>query len=143
MSSPYYIESGAFVRLRDGSKAEIYSVNNCEPFSVHGRVFTLEGTMLQSWTSNGRSSAAVIDLPYDIVDYWVKNPDYSKLWPLLPPWINWLARDKAGGLFGYCKKPTRNGYAWGNGRGYLPIPPEYCPPSVGDWKDSLQERPTP
>lgn len=31
----------------------------------------------------------------------------------IPEWVNWLARDKNDGLFGYFSKPEKFGTMWG------------------------------
>jgi len=96
------------------------------------------------WTDNGSVFHHYHNEPKDIIGPWVVGrPDYSKVWPILPPWIKWLARDASGRLFGYTSKPERSHNTWGNGGVMLAIPPEYCPAAIGDWEDSLQERPTP
>lgn len=146
MNIPDYIKPGAFVCLRDGSKAEIYSTDNGGIYPVHGRIFKLNGTAwADSWTANSRCDGELRESPLDIIGPWVERPDYSKLWPILPPWIKWLARDADGELFGYTEKPNLGSTGWCGAYGscnYIWIPHDYRPEPVGDWKDSLQERPT-
>lgn len=144
MNTTDYIKPGAFVRLRDGSKAEIYSTDNGGAYPVHGRVFNPDGTAhVVAWMPSGWESLLGEPRPADIIGPWVERPDYSKLWPLLPPWIKWLARDEDGALFGYTSKPDRMTTSWTSGGLYFIIPYDYRPEPIGDWKDSLQERPTP
>lgn len=148
MSSPDYIKPGAFVRLRDGSKAEIYSTDNGGSHPVHGRIFKLNGTPwvgICIWTANGRCVGDSYGALFDIIGPWVETSDYSKLWPILPPWIKWLARDANGELFGYLEKPNLGSTWWCTSCAvrYTWIPHDYRPEPVGDWEDSLQERPTP
>lgn len=144
MSTPDYIKPGAFVRLRAGSKAEIYSTDNGGDYPVHGRIFKKDGTAdAQVWTDKGTAFLCFHDEPFDIIGPWVERPDYSKLWPLQPPWIKWLARDADGELFGYPEKPNPGSTGWCTSCAfrYIWIPHDYRPEPVGDWKDSLQERP--
>lgn len=146
MSIPAYIKPGAFVRLRDGSKAEIYSVGNGGRYPVHGRVFDQDGMVVSfAWTDDGAFLRSCPDGLKDIIGPWVAEPDYSKLWPLLPPWIKWLAQSPNRELFGYPIKPTPSPFGWCgvSSFSYIWIPHDYRPELVGDWKDSLQERPTP
>lgn len=99
----------------------------------------------ETWTNEGWAFLGDPDFPSNIVGPWAERPDYSKLWPLQPPWIKWLARDADGELFGYPEKPDPGSTGWyapGAFR-YIWIPHDYRPEPVGDWKDSLQERPTP
>lgn len=145
MNIPDYIKPGAFCRLRDGSKVEIYSTDNGGDYPIHGRAFCQSSgkAYTETWTNEGWALIDEPDFPRNIIGPWVEQPDYSKLWPILPPWIKWLARDASGRLFGYTSKPERSHNTWGNGGAYLSVPPEYCPEPIGDWEDSLQERPTP
>lgn len=44
------------------------------------------------------------------------KPDLSALWPLLPPWIEWVAMDRDGAWCGFKKKPK---VIFGDTWGYL------------------------
>ena len=64
-------------------------------------------------------------------------------WESLADWINWVARDSNGEIWGYNKKPTLENLQWrptgelcfSNLSG-VKIEPGTC-----DWSDSLQQRP--
>ena len=146
MSIPEHIKPGAFVRLRGGVKAEIYSTDNGGDYPVHGRIFDQDGAAhVATWSSEGWVCRYESGLSTGIVGPWIERPDYSKLWPLLPPWIRWLAMDADGELFGYPEKPNPRSTGWCTSWVFrhIWVPPSYHPPAVGDWRESLQERPAP
>jgi len=139
---PEYIKPGAVVKLRDGSKGEIYSINNALPYPIHGR--TLSNMRAATWTNNLYIWASAEESQQDIIGPWIDKPDCSALWPLLPPWIKYLAMDKNYGWFGYKNKPLQGISSWhsnGTEDDYCTIPSKYVPIYSGDWKDSLVERP--
>jgi len=148
MSLPEYIFPGAFVRLRDGTKARIYAVDGVGPNFIHGaRLFGGDCWYHLTWSVEGRRFRGSTD-QFDIIGPWVDKPDCSKLWPILSPWIKWVARDEGGEWFGYAEEPYRSGEVWRRGyASFIPaeyasfIPAEYAPVFTGDWKDSLCERP--
>lgn len=138
---PEYIKPGTFVKLRDGSKGEIYSINNALPYPIHGR--TLSNMRAATWTNNLYIWASAEESQQDIIGPWIDKPDCSALWPLLPPWIKYLAMDKVYGWFAYTLKPSLGDFhAWNviGDEHYFKIPSEYAPIYSGDWKDSLVER---
>lgn len=140
---PDYIKPGAFVKLRDGSKGEIYSTDNAEPYTIHGRTFSNRRSA--TWTNNLTVWVSEEEPEQDIIGPWTDTPDCSKLWPLLPPWIKYLAQDKDGIWLGHMYKPDLKGCCWESSANswmwYITIPQEYQPIFEGDWKDSLVERP--
>jgi len=144
---PDYIKPGAFVKLRDGSKAHIYALDKGSHFPIHGAVFRPEhGSWVQeSWTREGnyRLPQILKENGWDIISAWTDTPDCSKLWPLLPPWINWVAMDENGSWAGYRNKPGKveGFYYCKSDDDYCTIPKEYSPKYSGSWKDSLTERP--
>ena len=138
---PEYIKPGSFVKLRDGSKGEIYSIDNALPYPIHGR--TLSNMRAATWTNNLAIWASAEESEQDIVGPWLDKPDCSNLWPLLPPWIKYLAMDKDYGWFGYTLKPLLGDFhAWNviGDEYYFKIPSEHVPIYSGDWRDSLVER---
>lgn len=142
---PDYITPGAIVRLRDGSKARIYATDGGAPWNVHGALWTPSAWISADWAD---ACYTTEEHELDIVGPWVDEPDAGKLWPLLPPWIKWVAVDKypsaCDGWHGYSEKPRRNDHCeiW-DGRDPIRIPPTCAPTFTGDWKDSLCERPKP
>ena len=62
----------------------------------------------------------------------------------IPEWVNWLARDKNNGLYGYFSKPEKFGTMWGAsgsddyGIGYLGSDLEYYPQVK--WSDEEPSR---
>lgn len=77
------------------------------------------------------------------------KPDLSALWPLLPPWIEWVAMDKDELWFGHYKEPAADVddcEIWIKGGiedlcGSMYIPGKYAPRWRGDWRKSLTRRP--
>lgn len=65
------------------------------------------------------------------------RPDLSALWPLLPPWIKWVAMAESGYWYGYMREPQTIRYSFGS----CFIPKEYAPKWRGDWRKSLTRRP--
>lgn len=133
------------VRLRDGSKAEIYKIREDE---IHGAIYVPSNNRwaADTWALNGMYYKCGELTRHDILGPWIERPDASKLWPLLPPWIKYLAMDKDGVWYGHDKKPGLGGCAWlicepRHRQIYVCIPPDYNPTFDGDWKDSLIERP--
>jgi len=80
---------------------------------------------------------------YDIIGPWTDKLNCDKLWPLLPPWIKYLAMDDDSIWNGYSHKPKIGisvYHCTESGHNYCSIPKEYSPIYSGDWKDSLVER---
>jgi len=140
---PEYIKPGTFVKLRDGSKGEIYSIDNALPYPIHGR--TLSNMRAATWTNNLYIWASAEESQQDIIGPWIDKPDCSALWPLLPPWIKWLAVNDNNEWCGYHQEPRKNlSGGWLNTHstiGVCYVPKDYAPIYSGDWKDSLVERP--
>lgn len=140
---PNYIVPGAFVKLRDGRKARIYATDGPSPYNVHGAIRENDNWLQREW--RGSQYTPESHHPRDIVGPWIDEPDASKLWPLLPPWIEWLAMDRAGTWYGYECKPLPGG----EGSPYfhspigtnLVVPCRYAPTFTGDWSLSLCRRP--
>lgn len=138
---PEYIKPGGFVKLRDGSKARIYAVDGPSPYHVHGAIYQDNHWLQREW--RGQYYTIEIGHSRDIVGSWIDKPDCSALWPLLPPWIKYLAMDEGYGWFGYKNKPLQGISSWhsnGTEDDYCTIPSKYVPIYSGDWKDSLVER---
>jgi hypothetical protein len=139
MSTPDYIKPGAFVRLRDGSKARIYAVDGTPVHPVHGATEIEGNWCVLIWTATGGIWPTMTS-PHDITGPWIDEPDASKLWPVLPPWINWLAMDKDGTWFGYPTEPDLCDECWIR-PGVCWVPPDRAPTFTGDWKQSKIRRP--
>ena len=131
---PNYIKPGAIVRIRHiNHKYRIYATDGAGG-TVHGAYFVHDAWAL-----------AAVD-PREIISTWTDKPDCSALWPLLPPWIKYLAMSETGEWRGYLNKPVMRSAHWdGSGpnsyKWYIIIPTKYHPIFQGDWKDSLVERP--
>ena len=143
---PDYIKPGAFVKLRDGSKARIYAVDGTGYNTVHGAATVKEDYQAMNWNKHGNYQFGIVDSVYDIIGPWIDKPDCSNLWPLLPPWIKWLAMRDTGEWRGYTYKPVMKSAYWDGSvpdswKWYITIPKDYAPIYSGDWKDSLVERP--
>lgn len=139
MNFPDYIFPGAFVRLRNGSKARIYATDGSPPYVIHGRVSNGD---VEIWVISGSAIAENADPnPHDIIGPWIEKPDCSKLWPLLPPWIQWLASDEDGDWCCFTVKPRVIANFWHNDGLVMLVPHKYAPTFFGDWRDSLCERP--
>jgi len=138
---PEYIKPGTFVKLRDGSKGEIYSINNALPYPIHGR--TLSNMRAATWTNNLYIWASAEESQQDIIGPWIDKPDCSALWPLLPPWIKYLAMDANNEWYSYSLKPYQGGNWFHDSLecSVCYVPKDYAPIYSGDWKDSLVERP--
>lgn len=147
MNLPDYIRPGAIVRLKAGNRARIYAIDGKADYPIHGAI-ELDG----EWTASSWRE----DLTWSNVDAvgacWTivgpDRPDYSALWPLLPPWVRFLARDENGNLWAYSEEPilieSDGEWAAAEGASYpCRIPDSHCPPPVGDWRESLAERPAP
>jgi len=140
---PKYIKPGAFVKLRDESKARIYAIDGPQPYHVHGAIYQDNYWLQREW--RGQYYTIEIGHPRDIIGPWIDKPDCSALWPLLPPWIKWLAMRDTGEWRGYTDKPVMKSAYWDGSvpdswKWYITIPKDYAPSYSGDWKDSLVER---
>lgn len=141
---PEYVKPGAFVKLRDGSKARIYATDGVDSSPIHGAVFSCEYWRIQQWTGNLEALRGWTECQAgDIVGPWIDKPNCDKLWPLLPPWIKYLAMDDDSIWNGYSHKPKIGisvYHCTESGHNYCSIPKEYAPIYSGGWKDSLVER---
>lgn len=71
------------------------------------------------------------------------KPDLSALWPLLPPWIKWVAMSEGHIWEAYKQKPKKRHADWRDSDDWLfsfVIPVEYAPRWRGDWRKSLCKR---
>ena len=140
---PEYIKPGAFVKLRDGSKARIYATDGgSSPYNVHGAIWIDDHWDQREWA--GYQYTMEPNHNRDIIGQWIDKPNCDKLWPLLPPWIKYLAMDANNEWYSYSLKP----YQWQGGNWFhnslecsvCYVPKDYAPIYSGDWKDSLVER---
>ena len=64
-------------------------------------------------------------------------------WMNVPSWVNWIATDSSGSVFGYDVEPEYK--EWGkfiHCTDFLYFPHKnWIEPFKGDWRDSLEERP--
>jgi hypothetical protein len=67
---------------------------------------------------------------------------YAHFWPKAPPEVKYLATDCDGDVIGFQDLPTVEGWMWwppeGKPRGVFLGYHQYL---VGNWRDSLEERP--
>lgn len=78
--TPDYIYPGAFVQLRDGSKATIYATDGGGAYPIHGAT---QHTVIQ-WVSDGTYIYKnPDDCPADIVGPWVEPPVEIVGWALV------------------------------------------------------------
>ena len=137
---PEYIKPNTFVKLRDGSKARIYAVDGPSPYHVHGAIYQDNYWLQREWC--GQYYTIDIGHSRDIIGPWIDKPNCDKLWPLLPPWIKYLAQDYDGNWYASFDKPELKERYWTACSGkFIVIPKDYAPIYSGDWKDSLVERP--
>ena len=138
---PEYVKPGAFVKLRDGSKARIYATDGGpSPYNVHGAIWIDNHWNQREWADCQYTTEPNHDR--DIVGPWIDKPDCTKLWPLLPPWIKYLAQDYNRDWYATLDKPELKEKYWTACPGkFIAIPKKYAPIYSGDWKDSLVERP--
>jgi len=141
---PEYIKPNTFVKLRDGSKARIYATDGGpKPYNVHGAIWQETHWNPREWA--GCQYTIEPNHYRDIIGPWIDKPNCDKLWPLLPPWIKYLAMDANNEWYSYSLKP----YQWQGGNWFhnslecsvCYVPKDYAPIYSGDWKDSLVERP--
>ena len=141
---PEYIKPNTFVKLRDGSKAQIYVTDGVDSAPIRGAVFSCGYWRIQQWTGNLEALRGWTECQAgDIVGPWTDKPDASKLWPLLPPWIKYLAMDEDNMWNGFSHKPEIGISAYHyteSGHNYCSIPKAYAPIYSGDWKNSLVGR---
>lgn len=140
---PDYITPGAIVRLRGNRKARIYATDGSPKYPIHGAILDGSGWSIQLWTEAGHYYDSEPEHGRSIVGPWIDEPDASKLWPLLPPWIKWVAKDRNAIWFGYPDEPrlakpegiwVSETVCW--------IAPDYAPTFTGDWTKSRIRRPT-
>ena len=139
---PEYIKPNTFVKLRDGSKAQIYVTDGVDSAPIRGAVFSCGYWRIQQWTGNLEALRGWTECQAgDIVGPWIDTPDCTKLWPLLPPWIKYVSQDKNGFWYASLDKPKLEEKYWMACPGkFIVIPKGYAPIYSGDWKDSLVER---
>jgi hypothetical protein len=139
------IQVGKFYRTRNGLKVRIYALDGCAPYVVHGAYQHKElGWIFTGWTDNGMYNSLLDDHPtsdLDIVSEWVDKPVFD--WSIQSPWFKYAAMDYDGQWFLFDNKPTRVLDHWtGVGSTCVArIPLAYVPFFLGDWKDSLIQRP--
>lgn len=74
------------------------------------------------------------------------TPDLSALWPLLPPWIEWVAMMDYFAWVAFIAEPeifddVIGWIATDSAVFSFEIPDEYAPTWRGDWRKSLMRRP--
>lgn len=74
------IQPGKFYRLRNGCKAEIYSVGNPGLYSVHGRIFDEGEVTPDAWQSPGNYRYGGSESQFDIIAEWEEPAPKLVLW---------------------------------------------------------------
>ena len=59
-------------------------------------------------------------------------------WSKFPEWVNYVATDDDGEIWGYEHEPTRKAHLWTSSSGRA----ERIEEKPNDWKNSLEERPS-
>ena len=138
------IERDKYYRTREGKKARVICTDKddgdypvvciiecLEVFTSTVIMYIKDGRFYYNKTSSR-----------DLVAEWVDEPEGS--WDGYPAWAPWRAMDANGGWWCYVKEPLTQYEEgkWGSSFESLQIPDKYAPKYSGDWKDSLQKRPT-
>ncbi len=141
---------GRFYKLRNGDKAEIYSIDNdlegntAPPF-IHGRSFNSKGlSKIGVWSSKGEGFFLLYgDIrpnSYDIMEEWVEPLDFD--WDCLPTWCNnYIAKDSSGSWYCYSDLPNLEPGFLSASILLCKIPKEYSPIWVGEVEKSLHKNP--
>ncbi len=128
-------EVGKYYKRRDGIKAKCISVN-CPGrylFVFHSMA---DDSIWRAYENGGIYSNGMSSL--DIVSPWVEPLDFD--WSHPAAWCHWIAMDGSGAWFAYGEEPGMDDGFWTGRCDRIPI--RYAPKNfVGDWKDSLFERP--
>lgn len=140
------LEPGKFYRTRGGKKYQCYRTDAGGSEPVHGAYEHTDGDWAIVTHSKDGSFVNGRISNFDIISEWTDKPDCSTLWPLLPPWIKWVAMDSDKRWWGYSLEPAlpKISDSWqGNNTECFctRIHPDYAPTFTDDWKDSLCERP--
>jgi hypothetical protein len=120
------IEVGKFYKFNDGWKAEVFAIRD-------GRVLAAYKLPHGKWDANGFPLNETKDW-----SPWIDEPAIP--WDSVPEWLEWWAVDKDGCQFYYESKPILHSFDWA-GYNSLLIPKSLRIPYVGDWRESLRQRP--
>jgi len=75
---PEYIKPNTFVKLRDGSKAQIYVTDGVDSAPIRGAVFSCGYWRIQQWTGNLEALRGWTECQAgDIVGPWIDKPDLN------------------------------------------------------------------
>lgn len=146
-TTPSFIFPGAFVETRDKRKALIYVTDADKTRPIHGTRFCEDRLYVTSWLRSGSFSRLTDENAWDIIGPWIDKPDRSKLWPIFPPWIKWLVQNADGRWFGSSCKPINDEirdwwyFSQHDTHYSMDIHPDYYPTFIGNWRESLVERP--
>ena len=135
------ITAGKHYRLRNGYEFKCYSHSGNIYNKVHGAFRKNDNSWsVISLNQKGRYSSD-FDHCYDIIEEWVNKPEVD--WSLHAKWVKAISMQPNGEWWTYDSIPTKDKYCFfGKSGAYTaPIPLEYAPNWVGNWKDSLVIKP--
>lgn len=136
------IEPGKFYKTRSGRKARIYAVDGDSVRPIHGAIIANGDWILAGWGMDGNFYDSSNESEYDLISEWTEPLDFD--WSVLPPWMNWIAKDSDDNWWAFSHKPFLTKSIWETNGDGLSIPPNYAPKNfTGDWTKSLHERPQP
>ena len=134
------IERDKYYRTRNGGKVRIVCTDRCDDgYQVVAIVASTSSVIM--YTKDGRFHYNKTS-SRDLVAEWVDEPEGS--WDGYPAWMPWRAMDANGYWYCYVQEPLpiHEEEEWYSSFESLQIPDKYAPIFAGDWKDSLQKRPT-
>ncbi len=124
------IEVGKYYKDgEDGNKLEALAIRG---IVVYFAIHFPDGTF-------GANSRLMEDAIEEL-SLWIDEPAIP--WDSVPEWCQWWAVDADGAQWFTSEKPERISLAWGvGGGGFIRLPESHRIPYVGDWRESLRQRP--
>ena len=123
------IEVGKFYKFNDGWKAEVFAIRD-------GRVLAAYKLPHGKWDANGFPLNETKDW-----SPWIDEPAIP--WDSVPEWCQWWGVDEDGRQVFFSQEPDNGSTYWLRKRctGMVVVPYHLRIPYVGDWRESLRQRP--
>ena len=135
------IEVGKFYKDASGQKVEVLAIRDGESHRgtvVVGLLRGMSAFGLRVVNDAFMSFTEKLTVAESNWTPWIDEPVIP--WDSVPEWLEWWAVDKDGCQFYYESKPILHSFDWA-GYNSLLIPKSLRIPYVGDWRESLRQRP--
>lgn len=138
------IEVGKFYKDGRGQKLEVLAIRDGESYRgtvVIGVMRGMSAFGLRVVNDAFMSFTEKLTVAESCWTPWIDEPAIP--WDSVPDWCQWWAMSEQGGQMFFQERPLAGGLYWSQktDTGVVIIPKSHRIPYVGDWRESLRQRP--